>query len=170
MDFMHRMFRNLLAGAALLPMLAMAELPAAADLAADARAARGAGAVIVVFFASDSCHYCDQVETLHLEPMHDGRAFGARLMIRKVDIAGGAPLVDFAGRRTRHVAFARAQGVNFTPFLRFFGPDGRELAEPLIGVASADFYGGQLEAAIERALARLGEPVVAGCAPATANC
>jgi hypothetical protein len=125
----------------------------AGDLAADARAARG---VILVFFASDSCPYCHTVESLYLEPMHERRPYGARLEIRKVEVDSHAPLVDFAGRRTDHAAFARGERAGFTPLIRIYGPDGREAVESLRGFTSEHFYSEQLEGAIERALARLG--------------
>lgn len=144
-------------------------LVSASDLAADARTGRGA---ILVFFASDSCPYCHMVEDLYLEPMHARRPYGERLVIRKVEVDSRAPLVDFAGRRTDHAAFARSQQAGFTPLIRIYGPDGREIVEPLRGFTSEHFYSGQLEGAIDRALARLGSGrrVAAECRPTRVAC
>jgi thioredoxin-related protein len=150
--------------------LACAELPPAADLAADARAAAGHGAPILVFFSQHGCGYCDIVEGLYLEPMQERRTYGERLVIRKVDIGSSAPLADFEGRRTSHAAFASVQGARFTPTVRLYDPDGRELTEQLRGFTSEHFYGGQLEAVIEQAQSRLAERrLAADCGAAVAK-
>jgi len=43
----------------------------------------------------------------------------------------------------------------FTPTVLFFGPDGRELAERLVGVAVPDFYGDYLSARLSEARRKL---------------
>lgn len=137
----------------------------AVDLAEDMRRASGR-ALLVVFFFADSCPYCHLVEDLYLEPMQARGPYGGRVVIRKVDVERAVPMRDFAGRMTDSIAFARRQGAAFTPLLHFYGPDGRPIAEPLAGYTSDDFYGGQLESAIERALAGL----PGTCAPALRRC
>ena len=38
---------------------------------------------------------------------------------------------------------------------KFFGPDGYETAQDLVGLTTVDYYGGYLDAAIEESLAQL---------------
>jgi len=50
---------------------------------------------------------------------------------------------------------ARNWKARFTPTVLFFGPDGRELAERLVGIAVPDFYGEYLEARLVEARRKL---------------
>ncbi len=128
-------------------------LPPARDFVADARAAAGA-APILVFFTSKSCPYCREVENLYLRPMQERGTYRGRLLIRTVEVGGAAPLTDFAGRQMTHGGFARRERVAFTPVIRFYGADGRELVPQLLGYSTPDFYLGYLEQAIEQAIAQ----------------
>lgn len=130
-------------------------LPAARDFAADARQGAAGAAPILVFFTSPSCPYCREVESLYLQPMQQRGAYRGRLLIRTVEIGSAAPLADFAGRPLTHAEFARRARVRFTPVIRLYGPDGRELVPPLFGYSTPDFYSGYLEDSITQAIARL---------------
>jgi len=129
-------------------------LPPAVDFAADVHDT-GAGATpVLVFFMSPSCPYCREVERLYLEPMHARGNYRGRLLIRTVDVDSAAPLTDFSGRRTTHGEFADGERVSFTPVIRIYGADGRELVPQLLGYTTPDFYLGYLEQTIELAIAR----------------
>jgi thioredoxin-related protein len=143
----------LLAGATLAP--AGGELPAAADLQADAEQAARARVPLLVFFSAYSCPYCREVEELYLQPLQADPASARRVLIRTVLIDSHRRLYDFDGRRTDHAGLARNYGVFFTPTIKLLDPQGRELAPALVGLTTRDYYGGYLEEAIERALARL---------------
>ncbi len=128
-------------------------LPPARDFVADARAAAGQ-APILVFFTSESCPYCREVENLYLRPMQERGTYRGRLLIRAVEVGGATPLTDFTGRQVTHGEFARRERVAFTPVIRLYGADGRELVPQLLGYTTPDFYLGYLEQAIEQAIAR----------------
>jgi thioredoxin-related protein len=130
-------------------------LPRAVDLQDDGRRAAAERQPVVLFFRSQSCPFCREVEELYLAPRQRDAAATPRILLRIVDVDGAAPLVAFDGRRTDHAAFARAQQVRLVPHLRFVGPDGQTLAPDLIGISSRDFYGGYLEDAIRAASDRL---------------
>lgn len=132
------------------PALA-AGIPQARDLAHEARNAARAGVPLVVFFSQPDCEYCEQARHEYLEPMLADPSGRARLRLVEVNIGDPAPLVDFAGRRVSHVDFARAQRVRLFPTLAFFGPRGRPLAAPLIGLGLSDFYQQYLDRRIEQA-------------------
>jgi thioredoxin-related protein len=130
-------------------------LPMARDLESDARLAAADRTPIMVYFASRYCPYCAEVEDLYLRPMHGQGDFARRVLLRVVYVESSEPLRDFAGELTRHDAFARREAAVFTPTIRFYGPDGKDLAPALRGYSSADFYLGELEAAIDLAVAKL---------------
>jgi len=73
----------------------------------------------------------------------------------QIDLDSAAPLTDFAGRRTTHGAFARDEGIRFTPMLVIYGPSGERLAEPVVGMGAVDFYGDRVMKAIDQARQRL---------------
>ena len=64
-------------------------------------------------------------------------------------------LQGFSGDNTTPAEQARAWKARFAPTVMFFGPQGQELAERLVGVAVPDFYGEYLDARLATARARL---------------
>jgi hypothetical protein len=127
------------------------QLPRADNLAADAARMRAARLLLLVLYSQADCHWCEVVRRDHLLPLLERPEGGARLLLRQVDIDSDQPLVDFADNRTTHRAFARREGAKLTPTLAIYGPDGRRLAEPLVGVRIPDYYGAYIERLIEQA-------------------
>ena len=144
----------ILASALAWPALA-ADIPQAHDLAREARRAAAAGVPLVVFFSQPDCEYCERARHDYLEPMLADGASRARLRLVEVNIGDPAALVDFAGREVSHAAFARAERVRFFPTIAFFGPLGRPVAEPLVGLTVPDFYQQYLDRRVDEARARL---------------
>jgi hypothetical protein len=130
-------------------------IPFARDLAADGRTARETGRVIVVLYGTADCPYCRKVRDGFLGPMHADPAAVKEVLVREVDVESGRPVVGFDGRPTTHAALGKARRAHIVPYVVFLGPRGEPLADPLIGIASADLYGGLLERRIETARAKL---------------
>jgi thioredoxin-related protein len=130
-------------------------IPFARDLAADGRAARDSGRIIVLLYATSDCPYCKKVRASFLGPMHADAAAGKQVLIREVDVESGRPVVGFDGQPTTHATLGRGRRARIVPYVVFLGPRGEALAEPLIGIASTDLYGGLLERRIETARAKL---------------
>ena len=126
-------------------------LPRADNLAADASRMRTARIPLLVLYSQADCRWCEVVRRDHLLPLLERPDSGARLLLRQVDIDSDRPLTDFAGSRSSHRAFARREGIKVTPTLAVYGPDGRRLAEPLVGVRIPDYYGAYIERLIEQA-------------------
>ncbi|MFZ5464652.1 MAG: hypothetical protein ACOZB1_14230 [Pseudomonadota bacterium] len=133
------------------------EIPRADNLAADASRMRAARIPLLVLYSQADCHWCELVRRDHLLPLLSRPGSGARLLIRQIDIDSDKPLTDFGGSRITHRAFARREGAKVTPTLAVYGPDGRRLAEPLVGVRIADYYGTYIERLIEQAQQNLGQ-------------
>jgi thioredoxin-related protein len=120
----------------------------ATDLRADAKLSARDGAPIVVFFSSYGCPYCEIVSSLYLEPLTARGNAGGTVRVREVETGSRDSMRDFSGRQTTHADFADAERVSVTPILKFFGANGEEITEPLIGYSNAYFYGEYLEASL----------------------
>lgn len=129
---------------------AAAPLAEARNLAEDAQTMREKRIPMVVLFSRGGCHWCEKVRREHLAPLADDG-----VLLREVHTDRNAPLTDFAGRAGSHRTFAREQRARLTPTLMFFGPDGRQLAEPIVGYRLPDFYGAYVDDAIEHSRQKL---------------
>lgn len=123
----------------------------ALDLAREARAAQAAHVPLLLFYTQPGCTYCERARRDYLEPMIADPAERNRQRVVEVDITSGAPLTDFAGRKTTQAKFAGSNHVRVVPTIAFVGARGEPLADPLIGLTLPDFYLAYLERRIEEA-------------------
>lgn len=98
----------------------------------------------MVLFGARDCPWCVKVRRNYLAPLNKPTA-ELKVVAREVDIESSEALIDFSGKTTSHRAFAQSRGVRFTPVVAFFDASGRDLAEPMLGMSSEDFYGAYLE-------------------------
>jgi thiol-disulfide isomerase/thioredoxin len=134
---------------------AATQIPPARDFSEDGRAAHASRRVIVVLFSTSGCPWCQRVREEYLKPMLANPADGARIIVREVDIDGRESIADFSGAATTHAEFAGRHEVRFAPSVLILGPRGEQLAAPLVGFGTADYYGFYLDERIEAGLARL---------------
>ncbi len=140
----------------LLPLpVSAGELPMAEDFQQDASDAQDQGVVIMVMFSSDSCSYCEVVREDYMIPMVGDEEYENKVIIRIVDIEGSDEVVGLDGQKQQHTDFADAQGVSLVPVIKFYGPDGKELASELLGYSNEHFYGYYLDNKIDESLAAL---------------
>ena len=131
------------------------------DLAADARLAAERGVPLLVMFAQEGCAYCEVVESEFLRPMLISGDDDDRVVIRKLMLDSFDSIRDFDGDMVEVEDLAMRYRAPLTPTLVFLSPQGREIAPRLIGVGTVDFYGGDLDDRIDRALTKLRTPAVA---------
>ena len=132
--------------------MASAALPNPTSLRGAAQAAAARGEPLVVMTTLKGCVYCELVRNNYLAPM---RREGLLVAVQ-IDVQDRqSNLQGFAGDTTTPAEQARAWKARFTPTVMFFGPDGQELAERLVGVAVPDFYGEYLEARLVEARSKL---------------
>lgn len=127
-------------------------LPTPASLRGAAQAAAARGEPLVVMTTLKGCVYCELVRNNYLAPMRrDGELVAVQIDVqdRQTNLQG------FAGDMTTPADQARAWKARFTPTVMFFGPDGQELAERLVGVAVPDFFGEYLNARLTEARSKL---------------
>ena len=133
-------------------MVTAAALPTPASLRGAALAAAARGEPLVVMTTLKGCVYCELVRNNYLAPMRrEGLVVAVQLDVQDRQ----SNLQGFAGDTTTPADQARAWKARFTPTVMFFGPDGQELAERLVGVAVPDFYGEYLEARLTEARGKL---------------
>lgn len=134
------------------PAHAAQALPSPASLRGAAQAAAARGEPLVVMTTLSGCPYCDLVRNHHLLPMRrEGKVQAVQIDIRD----RSSNLQGFQGENTTPAEQARLWNARFAPTVLFLGPDGQELAERLVGVAVADFYGDYLDARLKEARSKL---------------
>lgn len=127
-------------------------LPTPRSLRAAAQTAAARGEPLVVMTSLAGCVYCDLVRNSHLVPMlRRGEVVAVQIDVRDRQ----SVLQGLGGETTSPADIASAWKARFTPTVLFFGSDGRELAERLVGVAVPDFYGEYLEARLAESRRRL---------------
>ncbi len=153
--------RSLLLGLLLAPSLVLPQesaLTAARDLRADAALAARRGEPLVVMYSRADCRYCIAVRRDYLLPLAAEARHKEGLLVRQVDQDSDAPLIGFHGESTTHARLAASEKIKLVPVVAFYGPNGRRLAEPIVGSRLPDFYQGYLNAAIESARQALRQP------------
>ena len=130
-------------------------IPYAKDFAADARIAQEKQIPILVLFSAPECHYCERARQEFLIPITRNPVSNAKVLMRQVEIGASGKLRDFNGKMTTQGDFATLNKVRLTPTIKVYGPDGRELAAPIVGLAIADYYGGYIDDAINQGLDKI---------------
>ena len=145
----------LLSGLLTAPLSHAVEVPPLTNLRADLAEARERNIPVMVLFHIHGCGYCHYVMEEHFRPMVLSGQYVNRALLRQLNVGDNDVLIDQDGREVEAGDFARRMKVRFFPTVLILGPDGRVLAEPLIGVANIDLYGTQLEHALQEAEAQL---------------
>lgn len=131
--------------------------PLTNDLSATLKLAREQRVPVFVAFTLKRCPYCIAARRDYWKPMHENAEWRAKTVMVEVMLDGEPALRDFAGNTTTAREFAKRLGIRSVPTVIVFDTQGAAASEPVIGLASADFYGAYLEQAIERGLARVRE-------------
>ncbi|WP_152561979.1 thioredoxin fold domain-containing protein [Cupriavidus sp. SK-3] len=131
-------------------LAASTRLPAATDLAAQAKAAATRGEPLVVLVTLPDCVYCETVRRNYLGP----QAAAGEIVARELDMTANTPLRNADGSMTTAREWARSRNVTVAPTVLFLDARGRSLATPLRGM-QPDFYGAYLEQALDKARSAL---------------
>jgi thioredoxin-related protein len=96
---------------------------------------------LVVMVSLEGCPFCKVARRNYLAPMHAEQG----LHVTQVDMRSDRAVLDFNGQRLTHDAMVRAWKIRIAPTLLFFGRDGVEVAERMVGGYIPDFYGAYLD-------------------------
>ncbi len=159
---MERYLRGLLGGLILAwlsaPAWCASDLPAASDLRQEAGNAARTGMPLVIIYSRADCKYCIAVKRDYLKPLAANPRYHDKVVIRQINQDGNQALVDFKGNTTSHARFAAGEKIKLVPVVAFYGPDGRQLTESIVGARLPDFYLSYLEEAIEKSSLALKKP------------
>jgi thioredoxin-related protein len=125
------------------------------DFQAEAKVAQAKKVPILVLYMSPHCPYCERVLQEFLLPMGRNADYDKKVVMRQIDIGSNAKLRDFSGKLTTQSQFAGAHKVRLVPTVAFYDASGREVADPIVGLLTPDFYGGYLDSAIDDGLAKI---------------
>jgi thioredoxin-related protein len=140
----------------LFALLARAEPPPLVqDLAAAGKLASERGVPLFVAFTLKRCPYCIRARREYWTPMNESAEWRAKTMMVEVMLDGEPALRDFEGAATTVREFGKRFGIRSVPTVIVFDKQGKPAAEPVVGLASADFYGAYLEHAIDAGLAKV---------------
>lgn len=134
---------------------ARADVPWASDLRQDAAAARSVQGVVLLVFVGAHCSYCDTALKEFLIPMSGNAEYLSKVVMRRVESTGFRDLKDFQGRKVSHRQFAGELGARLTPTVMVFDSEGRQLAKPVVGLTTVDYYGFYLDQAIDQGVAKV---------------
>ena len=129
-------------------------LPLINDLEAAAKIAREQRAPLFVAFTLKRCPYCNTARREYWAPMNGSDRWRGKEVMVELMMDGPPALKDFDGKATTARDFAKRYAVSSAPTVLVFDGDGVLAAQPLVGLASVDFYGAYLEQAIEAGLAK----------------
>lgn len=149
---------GILACALVLPAVAATshgDVPMAESLQADAKKAQSGKMAIMLLFASPYCPYCERVKVEYLGPMGNDPAYRDKVIIRQIEAGSDWALIGFDGKKTTHGAFAASQKIVLVPTVKFYDPQGREVAKPIVGMSIPDFYYGYIQDAVEESLEKI---------------
>lgn len=156
--------------AALLSLALLSAAPIAADAAgrnglerpasheAVLREAARDRTVVVALFSLPGCPFCEAIRRDQLRHLAREQA-AQRVRVVEYDLTDRRPFAGPAARSpapASPAALAASLDVRLAPTVAFIGPDGKEIAERLVGYSSPDFYGAYLEQRIAQAHERLG--------------
>lgn len=134
-------------------------LPLIVDLQKTAKVAKEHKVPIVLFVTASWCHYCHKLKENIIEPLitttniEDYAEFREVILDKK-----NWHLKDFDGNLTDMKTFAKRLNAGFTPTTIFLSPDGKEIAERIVGLTLEEYYPHYLEEGINTSLKKLGNP------------
>lgn len=146
---------GILAWAFALPALAgsgHADVPMAESLQAEAKEAQKRKVPILLVFTTPFCPYCERVKAEYLGPMASDPKYRDKVIIRQIEAGSDWNLIGFDGKKTTHGAYAAGQRIVMVPTIKVVDAKGKELADPIVGFLTPDYYFGYIEDAMNEGL------------------
>lgn len=131
------------------------KLPIAGDLRVAAKISHEKQIPILILFSAPDCDYCHRVREEFLIPTTYNAAYDDKVIMLEVENSSPARLIDFDGRTMTHADFAARYRAGFAPTVKFVDSKGREVAEPIIGLVTVEYYGGFMDQGINKATAKI---------------
>ena len=120
------------------------------NLAADGAIAAQQSKPLLLFFTQPGCSYCERARAEYLRHLAVDPAYTSRAIFREVSI--GKLVAGFDGQRRTGSSVARAHGVTLYPTVLIVDAAGKQLAPPLRGYTTPDFYGASIDSRLDEAV------------------
>lgn len=130
-------------------LAAPATLPLSASLQDELAQALKKGQPLVVMVSLEGCPFCKVARENYLGPLREQQG----LPVVQVDMRSTRVLKNFRGAGLSHDEMSRQWRIRVAPTVLFFGRDGVEVAERLVGGYLPDFYGAYLDDRLQQARA-----------------
>ena len=124
---------------------------------------------MLLFIHASYCGYCQWVDENFIQPMVNDPAYQGKIIVRRIEIDADGSILDRDGKEESNRHFADRMGVHLVPVVAFFGPDGKEIGDPINGVTVQDFYPYYFHQGIELAEACAKNPDPEKCIPKEKN-
>lgn len=134
-----------------LSLQANSSLPKIDDFSVVSELSKLNNTVIVVLVEQTGCRYCEIVSEDFLYPFHKFGQYKDKAIFRRISLDRGEMIKDIDQAKLATDAFCEKYGANFTPTVLFLDSKGNSLTEKILGMSSQDYYGYNLEKAIEKA-------------------
>lgn len=102
---------------------------------------------LVVMVSLDGCPFCKIARENYLYPL----LMQDKQPVVQIDMRSTKAVKDFKNSSTTHDQMVRSWSARVAPTVLFFGKDGAEVAERLVGGYIPDFYGAYLDERIKTA-------------------
>lgn len=133
----------------------------ATNLQADGQQAAHRHVPILLMFAQDGCSWCHYVEEDQLKPMLRNADYRARVIIRQVMTDNLGNITDFDGSTTDANSLAIRYNASLTPTVVLVDAQGKVLVPSIVGVRNTEFYGGDLDDALDQSSKRIQQRLAA---------
>ncbi len=110
---------------------------------------------ILLLISREECAYCVQIKNEILEPMIISGDYNDRLIIRELMLDPFTKVRGFDGSMIDASYIATSYKIKVTPTLLFLGPDGKELAERMVGINTLELFSFYVDQAIDQATTKL---------------
>ncbi len=128
---------------------ALASFPVPASLQDELALALKAREPLVLMVSLDGCPFCKIARENYLAPLV--REQGLRVV--QINMQHKEAVKDVRGAGKTHEGLIAELKVHIAPTLIFYGRNGAEVAERLVGIGSEDFYGAYLDQRVAAARA-----------------
>ena len=122
------------------------------NLAKDGETSTHTKRPILLLISRKGCPYCILIKREILKPMLISGDYTDKIIIREIILDPTVTLQNFNGSVITSSELANRYSIEMTPTLLFLGPDGKELAERIVGINTIELFSYYVDQAIDKAI------------------
>jgi thioredoxin-related protein len=122
------------------------------NLAKDGETSSHTKRPILLLLSRNGCPYCILIKREILKPMLISDDYTDKIVIRELILDATDTLHDFNGSVITSSELTNRYNIKVTPTMLFLGPDGKELAERIVGINTIELFFYYVDQAIDKAI------------------